>query len=111
MTVDVSGKIMGEYGIILSDEDDDSENGYQVSEMQGFLSKWTNYIHGWQSRFIVLKDGTLSYYKSEQDTGFGCRGAISLFKATVKVLDSWLSYRSSGIQIMLVNVFSSLSAP
>jgi len=111
MTVDVSGKIMDEYGLILSDEDDDSENGYQVSEMQGVLSKWTNYIHGWQSRFIVLKDGTLSYYKSEQDTGFGCRGAISLFKATIKVLDSWLSYRTSGIQIILVNVCSSLSAP
>jgi collagen type IV alpha-3-binding protein len=72
MTVDVSGKIMDEYGLNLSDEDDDSENGYQVSEMQGVLSKWTNYIHGLQSRFIVLKDGTLSYYKSEQDTGFGC---------------------------------------
>jgi PH domain. len=111
MTVDVSGKIMDEYGLILSDEDDDSENGYQVSEMQGVLSKWTNYIHGWQSRFIVLKDGTLSYYKSEQDTGFGCRGAISLFKATVKVLISCLSYRTSDIQIKVVNVFSSLSAP
>lgn len=78
---------MDEYGLILSDEDDDSENGYQVTEMQGVLSKWTNYIHGWQSRFIVLKDGTLSYYKSEQDTGFGCRGAISLFKATIKPHD------------------------
>ncbi|KAJ4434432.1 hypothetical protein ANN_22994 [Periplaneta americana] len=75
---------MDEHGLIFSDEDDDSENGYQVPEIQGVLSKWTNYIHGWQSRFIVLKDGTLSYYKSEQDTGFGCRGAISLFKATIK---------------------------
>ncbi|PSN49326.1 Collagen type IV alpha-3-binding protein [Blattella germanica] len=78
---------MDEHGLIFSDEDDDSENGYQVPEMQGVLSKWTNYIHGWQSRFIVLKDGTLSYYKSEQDTGFGCRGAISLFKATIKPHD------------------------
>ncbi|KAJ9586545.1 hypothetical protein L9F63_028411, partial [Diploptera punctata] len=78
---------MDEHGLIFSDEDDDSENDYQVPEMQGVLSKWTNYIHGWQSRFIVLKDGTLSYYKSEQDTGFGCRGAISLFKATIKPHD------------------------
>ncbi|KAK7862762.1 hypothetical protein R5R35_010382 [Gryllus longicercus] len=73
-----------EHSVLFSDDDDDSENGYQTPEMQGVLSKWTNYIHGWQSRFIVLKDGTLSYYKSEQDTGFGCRGAISLFKATIK---------------------------
>lgn len=68
----------------FSDEEDDYENGYR-SEIQGVLSKWTNYIHGWQCRFIVLKDGTLSYYKSEQDTSFGCRGAISIFKATIKV--------------------------
>nr|CAD7444556.1 unnamed protein product [Timema bartmani] len=72
-----------EHGVLFSDEDD-SDNGYHVPEMQGVLSKWTNYIHGWQSRFIVLKDGTLSYYKSEQETGFGCRGSISLFKATIK---------------------------
>ncbi|XP_059620704.1 ceramide transfer protein-like isoform X1 [Phlebotomus argentipes] len=53
-------------------------------ELKGYLSKWTNYIHGWQPRFIVLKDGTLSYYKSEQESDFGCRGAISLQKATIK---------------------------
>ena len=29
----------------------------------GNLSKWTNYLHGWQDRYIVLRDGTLSYYK------------------------------------------------
>ncbi|XP_063226117.1 ceramide transfer protein [Bacillus rossius redtenbacheri] len=73
-----------EHGALFSDEEDESDNGYHVPEMQGVLSKWTNYIHGWQSRFIVLKDGTLSYYKSQQDTGFGCRGSISLFKATIK---------------------------
>lgn len=69
----------------VSDEDDDSDNFCHTPELQGCLNKWTNYIHGWQSRFIVLKDGTLSYYKSEEETGFGCRGAISLFKATIKV--------------------------
>uniref|UniRef100_A0A1B6EKV6 Ceramide transfer protein n=1 Tax=Cuerna arida TaxID=1464854 RepID=A0A1B6EKV6_9HEMI len=68
----------------VSDEEDDSENNCYQYELKGVLSKWTNYIHGWQRRFIVLKDGTLSYYKSEQETGFGCRGAISLFKATIK---------------------------
>lgn len=72
--------------INVSDEEDDSENNcFQTPELQGVLNKWTNYIHGWQSRFIVLKDGTLSYYKSEHETGFGCRGAISLYKATLKV--------------------------
>ncbi|XP_015598669.1 collagen type IV alpha-3-binding protein isoform X2 [Cephus cinctus] len=63
---------------------DEESDGVVVPELQGILSKWTNYIHGWQSRFIVLKNGTLSYYKSEQDSGFGCRGSISLYKADIK---------------------------
>ncbi|KAJ8669971.1 hypothetical protein QAD02_001230 [Eretmocerus hayati] len=65
-------------------DEDESSDGVLVPELQGTLSKWTNYIHGWQTRFIVLKDGTLSYYKSEQDSGFGCRGSISLYKADIK---------------------------
>lgn len=44
-------------------------------------------IHGWQQRFIVLKDSTLSYYKSAEDSDFGCRGAICLEKATIKCHD------------------------
>lgn len=67
------------------DSDDDSVDSSSIPELRGYLSKWTNYIHGWQARFIVLKDGTLSYYKSEQESDFGCRGAISLQKATIKV--------------------------
>ena len=46
----------------------------------GTLSKWTNYIHGWQYRYIALKEGSLVYYKSEVETDFGCRGAISIDK-------------------------------
>jgi collagen type IV alpha-3-binding protein len=56
-----------------------------LPELLGVLSKWTNYLHGWQDRYIVLKDGTLSYYKSENDTAFGCRGAVSLSKANITV--------------------------
>jgi collagen type IV alpha-3-binding protein len=32
----------------------------------------------------VLKGSTLSYYKSEEESDFGCRGAIALEKALVK---------------------------
>jgi collagen type IV alpha-3-binding protein len=35
----------------------------------------------------VLKDSTLSYYKSAEDSDFGCRGAICLEKAIVKESD------------------------
>lgn len=65
------------------EENDDSDYENSLPEFQDSLSKWTNYLHGWQDRFIVLKDGTLSYYKSENDTSYGCRGAVSLSKATV----------------------------
>jgi len=53
------------------------------SELTGTLNKWTNYIHGWQKRYMAIKDGSLVYYKSESETDFGCRGAISLSKAVV----------------------------
>ena len=72
----------------LTDEEDDgvSDDDSELPVLQGTLCKWTNYIHGWQDRFIVLKEGTLSYYKSENDTAFGCRGAVSLTKAVITVI-------------------------
>lgn len=77
-------KMSDDHSINLSDEDDDYENGLNAPELSGTLSKWTNYIHGWQSRYIVLKDNTLTYYKSASDTTYGCRGAISIHKASMK---------------------------
>uniref|UniRef100_A0A4W3GSH0 Ceramide transfer protein n=1 Tax=Callorhinchus milii TaxID=7868 RepID=A0A4W3GSH0_CALMI len=65
-----------------SDEDLDTESGPPV-ELCGILSKWTNYIHGWQDRWVVLKTNTLSYYKSEDETEYGCRGSICLSKAVI----------------------------
>lgn len=72
----------------LTDDEENEDSDFESSlpEFQDSLSKWTNYLHGWQDRFIVLKDGTLSYYKSENDTSYGCRGAVSLSKATVTVI-------------------------
>lgn len=51
-----------------------------------FLSlQWTNYIHGWQDRWVVLKNNTLSYYKSEDEREYGCRGSLCLSKAVITV--------------------------
>jgi len=52
-------------------------------EIANNLLKWTNYIHGWQERYIVLRDGILSYYKNQMDTQYGCRGAITLKQSTI----------------------------
>lgn len=54
--------------------------------------QWTNYIHGWQDRWVVLKNNTLSYYKSEDETEYGCRGSICLSKAVITVSSSFSSF-------------------
>lgn len=55
------------------------------SDIASNLFKWTNYIHGWQERYVVLKDGVLSYYKSQSETQYGCRGAIALKQSSIIV--------------------------
>ncbi|XP_037115826.1 ceramide transfer protein-like isoform X2 [Syngnathus acus] len=65
-----------------SDEDVEPES-VQPVEFGGVLSKWTNYIHGWQDRWVVLKNNTLSYYKSEDEREYGCRGSLCLSKAVI----------------------------
>lgn len=65
----------------LSEDEDESETSHQLS---GSLNKWTNYIHGWQKRYFILRGSTLAYYKSEQEIAFGCRGAISIGKAVIQ---------------------------
>lgn len=69
--------------------------------LKGSLNKWTNYLHGWQERYFVIGEGILSYYKSEYDTQFGCRGSISLHKAKVLVRnrERWKPYKSTDIEI------------
>lgn len=71
-------------------DDEEFDEEVPLPELKGTLSKWTNYLHGWQDRYIVLKDGTLSYYKSADETAFGCRGAVSLTRALVSVSNYFL---------------------
>ena len=66
-------------------EEDVYEQDTVVPSVKGCLSKWTNYLHGWQERYFVVGEGILSYYKTEFDTHFGCRGSISLHKAKILV--------------------------
>ncbi|XP_029921547.1 collagen type IV alpha-3-binding protein isoform X3 [Myripristis murdjan] len=68
-----------------SEEDFEPELGHPVgiAEFSGVLSKWTNYIHGWQDRWVVLKNNTLSYYKSQDEREYGCRGSLCLSKAVI----------------------------
>ena len=76
------------------EEDEDSFEDYNyggvpqpvlVPSKRGTLSKWTNYLLGWQERYVIVAEGIMSYFKSEVDTNFGCRGSVSLQKATIAV--------------------------
>ena len=62
-----------------------TNTSFKCSDLTGELFKWTNYIHGWQERYIVLKDGVLSYYKSSGESQYGCRGAIALKQSSIFV--------------------------
>lgn len=37
---------------------------------EGYMLKWTNYFHGWQSRYLVLTEGTLSYFKTREEDSY-----------------------------------------
>lgn len=51
---------------------------------EGFLTKWTNYLYGWQKRYVKIGSGTLQYSIENQGI-FHFQGLISLRKSTVKV--------------------------
>lgn len=55
----------------------------QPPAMRGYLSKWTNMARGYRSRWFVLDNGVLSYYRSQEEEGKASRGAISMTVARV----------------------------
>ncbi|XP_024084256.1 pleckstrin homology domain-containing family A member 3-like isoform X2 [Cimex lectularius] len=58
--------------------------------MEGVLLKWTNYWNGWQTRWFVLNDGILSYYRSAEEVNQGCKGSmkVSAIEITVNPVDN-----------------------
>uniref|UniRef100_A0A224XXZ3 Putative oxysterol binding protein n=2 Tax=Panstrongylus TaxID=65342 RepID=A0A224XXZ3_9HEMI len=58
--------------------------------MEGVLLKWTNYWNGWQTRWFVLQDGILSYYRSAEEVNQGCKGSmkVSAIEITVSNVDN-----------------------
>ena len=95
-----------------------------ISVKRGNLFKWTNYLSGWQCRYVVVERGTLSYYRNELDMEFGCRGVIHLGRLfilfspswqvypfrTVRVYQGWMMYRPVGkankLKLKLLNMTS-----
>ncbi|XP_008198611.1 pleckstrin homology domain-containing family A member 3 isoform X1 [Tribolium castaneum] len=53
--------------------------------MEGVLWKWTNYWNGWQTRWFILENGVLTYYKSQEEVNQGCRGSIKVQACEINV--------------------------
>ncbi|CAF3526585.1 unnamed protein product [Rotaria sp. Silwood1] len=77
-------------GATTSDDEESLEDektiggSFRNGEFQGRLFKWTNYLHGWQERYLILRHGFLNYYKNEFDITLGCRGALSVRQAIIQ---------------------------
>ncbi|XP_065337835.1 oxysterol-binding protein 1 isoform X4 [Cloeon dipterum] len=56
----------------------DSKNHGTEPEMKGWLFKWTNYLKGYQRRWFVLQNGTLSYYRAEHSSSSGPTNRLSM---------------------------------
>ncbi|KDQ23149.1 hypothetical protein PLEOSDRAFT_35466 [Pleurotus ostreatus PC15] len=53
--------------------------------LKGYLNKYTNVAKGYNTRWFVLRDGILSYYRHQDDETVASRGSISMKTATLKI--------------------------
>ncbi|CAG8537472.1 33448_t:CDS:2 [Racocetra persica] len=58
---------------------------HQPPMLKGYLHKWTNYASGYKSRWFVLENGMLSYFKNQDDAGNSCRGSINMKIAKISI--------------------------
>ncbi|RDB30164.1 Oxysterol-binding C2F12.05c [Hypsizygus marmoreus] len=52
--------------------------------LKGYLNKYTNVAKGYNTRWFVLKNGILSYYRHQEDETVASRGSISMKTALLK---------------------------
>ncbi|OAX31816.1 hypothetical protein K503DRAFT_870474 [Rhizopogon vinicolor AM-OR11-026] len=53
--------------------------------LKGYLNKYTNVAKGYNTRWFVLKDGVLSYYRHQEDEDITSRGTIAMKTAILKL--------------------------
>ncbi|KAF4610323.1 hypothetical protein D9613_010281 [Agrocybe pediades] len=53
--------------------------------LRGYLNKYTNVARGYNTRWFVLKNGVLSYYRHQDDETIASRGTISMKNAVLVV--------------------------
>ncbi|KAI0307052.1 Oxysterol-binding protein-domain-containing protein [Multifurca ochricompacta] len=52
--------------------------------LKGYLNKYTNVARGYSTRWFVLKDGVLSYYRHQEDEQVASRGSIVMKTAVLR---------------------------
>ncbi|KAH6904642.1 hypothetical protein BKA70DRAFT_1153845 [Coprinopsis sp. MPI-PUGE-AT-0042] len=57
----------------------------EAPSLKGYLNKYTNVAKGYNTRWFVLKNGILSYYRHQDDETIASRGSISMKNAHLKV--------------------------
>ncbi|KAG5650782.1 hypothetical protein H0H81_011080, partial [Sphagnurus paluster] len=55
--------------------------------LKGYLNKYTNVARGYNTRWFVLKNGILSYYRHQDDETVASRGSISMKSAQLNTRD------------------------
>ena len=66
-------------------------------QYNGWLHKWTNYIHGYQKRYFIIENDYLSYYRSDAENQ-SCRGRLKLSSASFHIQSSTMFCITSGTQ-------------
>ncbi|KAJ8456543.1 hypothetical protein ONZ45_g18680 [Pleurotus djamor] len=57
----------------------------EAPALKGYLNKYANVAKGYNTRWFVLRDGVLSYYRHQDDETIASRGSISMKNAMLKV--------------------------
>ncbi|KAK0195540.1 Oxysterol-binding protein-domain-containing protein [Armillaria mellea] len=53
--------------------------------LKGYLNKYTNVAKGYNTRWFILENGVLSYYRHQEDESVASRGSISMKTAILKI--------------------------
>ncbi|KAK0461135.1 Oxysterol-binding protein-domain-containing protein [Desarmillaria tabescens] len=57
----------------------------QSPVLKGYLNKYTNVAKGYNTRWFILENGVLSYYRHQEDESVASRGSISMKTAILKI--------------------------
>ncbi|KAG7449557.1 uncharacterized protein BT62DRAFT_985148 [Guyanagaster necrorhizus] len=53
--------------------------------LKGYLNKYTNVAKGYNTRWFILQNGVLSYYRHQEDENVASRGSISMKTAILRI--------------------------